>query len=658
MPRFSPAAPSATSGSLFTAVVILTLLHVASEVLIPVALAILLTFLLAGPVRRLQLVGLPRVPTVLIVVLLLCGALSSLALVVATQIVDLAGKLPEYKTQIVTKIETLRQSGGITFGNAGQTLRELSAELSQEGPSKSATDSKAPVQSTRDSTSHASPPRPIAVRLVDSAAPPLSIIQSMIGPLMYPLGLVSVVLILVIFMLIEREDLRDRFLFLVGQGQLNVSTQALDDASQRVSRYLMIQSILNGGVGLIIGFGLHFIGIPNAPIWGLLTAMLRFIPYAGTFVSAAMPITLALATDAGWSHAAMTAGLFLSVELCVANLLEPWLFGNELGLSTVAILIAAVFWTWTWGSIGLILSTPLTVCIVVVGRYVPGLAFLNVLLGDEQVLAPEAQVYQRLLAMDQAEATDVVEEWLDGKSLCALYDQVLIPALSLAEEDRNNGDLTDERQSFIFRSIREIIADMEDRPPDEAALEVESKIEPITLPETSAGDPATAGEAGLPAGHALAVLDKPRAAPAGSVMCVGTRDTADEITSHMLVQLLQARKIIAHSLPGHVSAEEMADLVRKHRPTAVCICAVPPFAVMHARCLSKRLRRMFPRLRIVVGLWSGSSVSSKLHARLQTISIDKVVTSLAEALDTLAPMVEGENGIPTEAAGSIQKATS
>ena len=268
------------------------------------------------------------------------------------------------------------------------------------------------------------------------------------------------VLIFTIFMLLKREDLRNRLLRLAGLGQLNLMTQALDDASGRVSRYLLMQFLVNAGFGALFGFGLYCIGVPYPALWGVVGGILRYVPYVGTLISATLPLALSLAVFDGWLRPLLVFLLVASLELIIANFVEPWLYGTRVGISSLALLVTAVFWTVLWGPAGLILSTPLTVCVVVLGRYFPQLSFLHTLLGDEPVLAPEAQIYQRLLAMDQLEAQAIVDEFLKGRPLVELYDLVLVPALSMAEQDRHKGAIDAAREEFLFLSINEMVVEL------------------------------------------------------------------------------------------------------------------------------------------------------------------------------------------------------
>src|SRR5580658_2943806 len=365
-----------------------------------------------------------------------------------------------------------------------------------------------------------SPVSPVPVRMVPSPTSGWTSFRDLGGPILAPIGRAGIVFIFTVFMLLKREDLRNRLLRLAGLGQLNVMTQALDDAAGRVSRYILMQFLVNASFGTLFGLGLYLIGVPNPVLWGVLAAILRIVPYVGTLVAATLPFALSLAVFDGWFRPLLVFLLVAGLELTIANFVEPWLYGTHVGISSLALLVTAVFWTVLWGPAGLILATPLTVCVVVLGRYVPQLSFLHILLGDEAVLAAEAQLYQRLLAMDQLEAHSIVAQFLKGRPLVELYDSVLIPALSMAEQDRHKGAIDAAREEFLFLSINEMIAEFSEyQLPDSAAEE----------------DPAAVA-------HAGEQLES-------RIFCVPAHDRADEITAAMLAQLLEQKGFAVLSFP-------------------------------------------------------------------------------------------------------------
>jgi hypothetical protein len=418
------------------------------------------------------------------------------------------------------------------------------------------------------------------------------------------------VVIFTIFMLLKREDLRNRLLRLAGLGQLNVMTQALDDASGRVSRYLLMQFLVNASFGTLFGLGLYRIGVPNALLWGVVAGILRLVPYVGTLVAATLPIALSLAVFDGWLRPLLVFLLVAGLELIVANVIEPWLYGTHVGISSLALLVTSVFWAVLWGPAGLILSTPLTVCVVVLGRYVPQLSFLLILLGDQPVLAPEAQIYQRLLAMDQLEAQTIVGQFLKGRPLVELYDSVLVPALSMAEQDRHKGAIDAAREEFLFLSINEMIAEL-----SEYQL---------------------TGEDSAPVPDAAEHLD-------ARILCLPAHDRADEVTAAMLAQLLEQKGLAALSFPivGPAPNEwlEWLALIDARRSDVVCISALPPYAFAPARAMCKQIRERFPKVKVVVCVWGFSGDACKARARFDRTPPDCLCTSLAEAVEHVQELV-------------------
>ena len=427
--------PTATIAIL---VVVVGALYLGSEILIPLVLAILLSFTLAPLVVRLRRLGIGRIPSVLAVVLLLFVAVIGLGSVVATQLADLATNITTYEWNLRSKIRELRiamPSGGL-IERTSNMLEDLRQELQEvTNPPGEQAEGDASNQGEGEQA------RPVLVRVQSPTPSPLETLREVGGPLIAPFATAGLVVVLVIFMLLQREDLRDRVLRLVGGREVARATEAMDDAGRRISRYLLMQLIINVLYGIPVGVGLYFIGVPNPILWGCLATVLRFIPYLGPVMAALLPIALSFAVAPGWTLPLLTIALFVGLELFSNNVLEPWLYGSSTGLSPVAILVAAVFWTMLWGPIGLLMSTPLTVCLVVLGRHVPQLAFFDVMLGDEPALSPEVRFYQRLLARDPEEATELAEENLEDGALDRLFDTLILPALTHAEQDRLRGSL-------------------------------------------------------------------------------------------------------------------------------------------------------------------------------------------------------------------------
>ena len=598
----APPKNSRASG-LFVAIVVIAALYLARVVFVPLALALLFSLLLTPLVSVLESIKVPRIIAIFIVVLALLGVVGFAGWKTSQQLVEVTQQLPSYKKTLEDKIHALQGAHSQTLNRATDTFSELAKEVVAVTPGSSlATDTK------KNTTPGSSPSKPMAVELVPPTNP-LESVENTLGPLIT----VGVIAIFTIFILMGREDLRDRFLRLTASGRLNLMTQALDEATHRINRYLLLQLTVNAGYGLLIGTALHFIGIPNAALWGLGATILRFLPYVGPPMAALMPILLSLAVFDGWSHALVTMGSFFVLELVVANFIEPLLYGSHIGLSPLAILVAAIFWTLIWGFPGLVLSTPLTVCLVVMGHYVPSLAFLSILLGDEPVLAPHVQYYQRLLATDQNEAKQVLEQYLKEKPVEELYSSVVIPALSLAEQDRHRNILDDETKKFIYLSTREIIEELDEVP---------------TASDDEAAEPLQSQQSG-----------------SANVICIPARDEADEIVALLLARLLVRHGQRVRTLTN-CAVPEMLSQVREANPRLVFISALPPFALSHARTLYRKLHAQMPVLRIIICLWHFDGDPQATAVRLKLAKGDEIFTTLNQALHLVAP--ETENNLISE----------
>ncbi len=581
---------------LITMTVVIAALYFGREILIPFALALLISFVLTTPVAWLERAKLGRVPSVLLALVLTFSVAGGILWLGTTQLADLVSKLPHYQHNIQKKIEALRNPAGSGLAKAADSVKQIRDQLSRSSAVVENRKPVSPDQKRGKALSSGPPERaPVSVEVVKN---PPGIVESLglVGTsLARFLGVVGAVMIFSLFILVHRSDLRNRLFRLFGTGHLNVMTTALDDAASRVSRYLLTQSIINGTFGLLLGLGLHWIGLPNALFWGVLGAILRFIPYVGTLIAGLCPVVLALAIFEGWAKPLLTFGLFAALELTISTAIEPWLYGARTGVSSLAILVSAAFWTLLWGPIGLVLSTPLTVCLVVLGRYVAPLEFLGVLLGDEAALTPDAGYYQRLLAMDEDEAQDIARAYLKEKTLGELYDLVLIPALSLAEQDRHQNALDEQREEFIYRSTKELIEDLAEE-----------------VPPASPGGQLEDSQASQP-----------------PVLVMPARDKADELVGRMLAHLLQSGYRIAAIPIGTV--EEMFKAVEQNHPGVLFVSALPPFAMSQARSLCRRARRRFPDLKIIVGFWGSGADISKLQERLGSSCFDSVITNVRQA---------------------------
>jgi predicted PurR-regulated permease PerM len=606
MPRAPRSSYDARIFTLLCGGVAIAVLYVGREFLLPLALAILLGFLLGPLVDRIERLRVPRIPAVLLVVAVCFSILGLVGLVLGRQMYEIAYRLPVYQENIIAKVEAVRSDDkdeGVVE-RVSKTLEEVREKI-EKGDQEAAARDAGPEDEIP-------PLEPVLVKVVEELEIN-DIVAQILGPLLPPLATAAMVIVFTIFVLLEREDLRNRFISLVGPHQLQVTTQAIDDASRRVSRYLRMQLIINVSYGVVIGIGLYFIGLPNAFLWGSLTAILRFIPYVGPWIAAAMPIVLSLAVFDGWTQPLLVIGLFVLNELVSNNILEPWLYGASTGLSTIGVLVSALFWTWIWGPVGLVLATPLTVCLTVLGRYIPQLAFVVTLISDEETLPYPARFYQRLLAMDPEEAVEVAEEFLEDHSQVELYDHVVLPALRLAERDRHRGDIDESKFDFMYQTLRELI------------LELGERIEP--QPPAPTGEPA-----GAAADREKSLTEIERI----SIICLPARDEADEIAGLMLADIVWERGVDLEVLAAGVLAGEVIERLDREDVCAVCVSALPPQATTHARYLSKRLATKCPELRIVMGLWEAGGSIRKSRQRVEQLDVGRIVTTIREAAEALA----------------------
>jgi predicted PurR-regulated permease PerM len=562
--------------SLVALLVAAAILYLARDVLIPFALAILLAFLLAPAVRLLERWKLGRILSTVAVVLLGFSLIGTIGWVAGSEAVSLVANLPEYRANIGAKMRAIREPGTGKIAQAQEAIRDLEQQADPQ------------------------PQTPMAV--VETPKSAYAQLMELVVPITKPVGTALAVIVFSILLLLHRETMREKLIALVGPRRINVTTQALDEASYRVSRYLFMQLVMNACFGIPFGIALYLIGIPNAMLWALLATLLRFIPYAGVWISVAMPLLLAFAISDGWSEVAWVLGVFLALELVLVNFVEPLVYGRSAGLSPIAIIAAALFWTWLWGPVGLLLATPLTVCLAVIGRYVPDMGYLNVILGVEPVLTPRARFYQRLLAMDEDEVEDLAEDFANEKGLLELYDQVVIPALALAEQDRHAHSLDEQRERFIFDTTRDLVEYLEDR--REPKEEAEGK------PRNLVHRPAT------------------------PVCIVAAHDEADHVAGLVLARMLEPPEFNAQVIAYPVLAAEALGEIAAKGARVVCISAVPPYAAAHAGHLCKRLKSRLPELKVLVALWT-SEISDKLEARLRDAGVDQVVTRLPEAIAKL-----------------------
>lgn len=583
------AAPDATSPlgrhvvgmlTLICAALVVAALHFGVDILMPLALALLLAFVLDPLVLRLCRWRWPRALAVAVVLVFTGALLAGTSAFVGSQLVQLGRDLPTYQSTIQKKLRTLRQSlvARRPFGDASRVIGVVEGEFDA---ARRALARPQPSAST-----------PTRVQVEPAPLSPLRTLAELVGPVLKPVGTAGIVIVFVIFVLLGRNDLRDRALRLVG-GDLHRTTDAMNEAAQRVSRYLTMQLLVNMGYGVPLALGLWWIGVPGALLWGVLATVLRFVPYVGSIICAVFPLTLAFAVDPGWSMFLWTAGLVLALELTINNLAEPYLYGNSTGLGPMAVLVSAAFWTVLWGPVGLVLATPLTVCLVSLGRHLPQLRFLDVLLGNEPVFDTPTRLYQRLLAGDVEEAIEIAETQVQAESLPHFYADTALPALWLAAQDRQRFE--PEHRRRITRGMSALIRDLHDALPG----------------------PPTIGE---------------------PVLCIGLRSDSDALAARMLAHALQSLAVPAQALPpALVSAERIGRLDLGGTHTVVLACLHPRPEVV-ARYVCRRLRRLRPGLQIVLALWSGPDAGPSEDSA-QALGADRVVVGFDEALGQLLPPV-------------------
>lgn len=571
----------------------LGLLYSAKVILVPIALAVLLSFVLNPAVARLHRWGMGRIAPVILVVTLTMVFLGGIGLGLTLQIKELGEQLPQYHDNIAQKLAALREVGrGNVLERIQETLNGVEQRLKDKQDRK------------------ARPPEPVPVHVIPSG---FSEYGKFAGSAMETLATAGFVIVLVVFMLIYREDLRDRMIRLIGHGRLLITTRAMDEANQRISRFLVMTLVINASFGLALGTGLFIIGVPYALLWGVMAAVLRFIPFIGSWLVAALVLTFSVAISPGWAQPLLVFALVVALELLANQVLEPLLYGHTTGISPVALIIAAAFWTWLWGPIGLALSTPLTTCLVVLGKYVPHLEFLSILLGDEESLGSEVGFYQRLVARDQDEAVGLIEDYLQAHSAEAVYDDILVPALVLAKRDRARGDLTTDDEQFIYQVTRNILTDFL---PSQPVQRVGDEDEIVASQHD---------------GPQVVLLGCP------------ARDEADELALHMFAQLLEMSQSGARIevLSAKSLAGEMVARIQDDPPALVCIAAIPPDGLAQARYLCKRLRIARPDQKIVIGRWGGLEDNAEnIRGRLRDACAGSIATTLIESRSQCLPLIQ------------------
>lgn len=600
-----------TIASFFVSTTLIAILYFAREILIPFALAILISFCLAPLLRWFERLRLGRILAVSIVCAISFSIVGVFGWIMINQLVDLASKLPEYKSNVYDKIHSLQGELGSFLTKAARTAQELENEVTANTTSTL-------VNPQPLSPAHLDAQKAIPVQVIESPSDAIDLIASTLTSLLDPIATAGLVLVFTIFILINREDLRNKFIRLVAHGDLIRTTKALDEATSRVTSYLLTNLFLNLTHGVILAVGLYAFGLPNAVMWGILAAILRFVPYLGPCISSIGPIIISLAIFDNWTQPLVIVGFLVALELVSNNILEPWLYGSGTGLSPISVLVAAVFWTWLWDGVGLLMSMPLTVCLLVVGRYVHQGEFLYILLGDQPMLPLPDRFYQRLLSMDQKEATGIVEEYLKENSIEALYDSVLIAALVLSRRDQYRRLLEGSAQMYVLQTTRELIEDLMER--DRRAKEGGETISPSNLPAAEIG---------------TASLRR-------TLLCLPLTDESEELVCLMLSHSLEREGWTTEILSSQFLAGEILEHMDQANPVVVCLSVLPPYAISRVRYLAKKLYTRFPEIRIIVGLWSAPFDVQVTKQRLQTVGVLEVVTTIAEFSKKLQGLGNGQ----------------
>jgi predicted PurR-regulated permease PerM len=606
--------------ALLTGILIVVVLYFAREVFVPLALAALIAFVLAPAANRLERFGMRRTPAALLVIVLSLATVAVLGWVLLGQIYSLALELPQYQQNVTDKIGSLHLDSAGKLSRTVEMLDGLNKRLKSGDTALSPVISV--VQPQRASRSHTNPvaitnktTQPVSVRIEEPQESVLEFAGKTMTPLIHPLATTFIVVIFLIFLLIGREDLRDRGLKLAGSGRMHVTTSAMKDATARVSRYLQMQLVVNLCYGAVAGLTLQLIGVPHPLLWAILTCVLRFVPYVGITMAAAGPLLLAGAVSPHWTALMWTVIMFCVLEVVVANFVEPMLYGASTGISAIAVLIAAVFWTFLWGLPGLLLSTPLTVCLIVIGRQVPRLHYLEVLLGERTGLPPSEHFYQRMLASNPRDARALVDATLNTRSRAGVYDSVLIPALAMIEEARHSEEMTSTRAEEILQSVEEMVEE-------------------------------------LTAGTGLTSPHQPQLAK--RVVCIPARDFADEIACQLAQQVLEDTATV-QIVPADSSMTNLQEHMAREQPELICVVGVPPRAIRHIRMRCHQIRARFPESIVVACVLSDENDLSSLRSRIPVEDAQHVVSSLQLMRDYLTSVLHPAQA--REAAPETEEAT-
>jgi predicted PurR-regulated permease PerM len=620
--------------TLAVSVVVLAALWLGREIFLPIVFAVLLAFVIAPAVDLMRRWRLGRVPSVIIAVVVALGIVLSLAGVIGLQVAGLASDLPLYQTTMREKLTSVREG---VIGRLPALVRHVGRELDQAA--KEAPPAPGSAAPAAEPPAPPPEPQPLPVEVHQPEPTPTEIARAYLLPALAPLATIGLTFVVLVFILMQREDLRDRMIRLFGSNDLHRTTLAMDDAARRLSRYFLLQLGLNTSFGVVIGIGLWLIGVPSPVLWGVFAALMRFVPYIGSFIAAAIPVALAAAVDPGWSMALMTLAVFLVAEPVMGHVIEPLVYGQSTGLSPFAVVVSAIFWTWLWGPVGLLLATPLTLCLVVLGRHVERFQFLDVLLGDRPALTPAENLYQRMLAGDPDEALESAEILLKDHSLTSYYDEVALRGLQLAANDAGRGVLAGAQLEKVKEAIEALVQDLS--PHDD--------VEPS--PPQSTDDPVAPPERDVPVEPAPSDVDVPPDGPIpelwkadGAVMCIAGRGPLDEAASTMLAQLLGKHGLGSQVVPHQaVSRSAILGLETGH-VQMVCLSYLEiSGSPAHLRYLLRRLRQRIPHAPILVGLWPAEDAILTDEARRTALGADHYVVTLRQAVVACLKAATGQD---------------
>jgi predicted PurR-regulated permease PerM len=622
--------------------IIIAGLYFGREVLLPLALAILLSFVLTPPLLVLRRIRLPRAIAVAVVVGAAFAIVFALGGLISREVTQLAADLPTYRSTLSEKITSVRENTARspTLERAGEVLSELQKELATP-------EADAPANPTVGAPAQSPDDRPLQVEIREHEPTGFELFQQIAGTLLPPLATAGIVLLFVVFILLQREDLRDRLIRLFGASDLQRATTTLNDAATRLSRYFLSMTVINFCFGALITLALWMIGVPSPIVWGVLAGLMRFVPFVGPYIAAAFPILLAAAVDPGWSTVLIVAVLFLVTEVTMGQVVEPLVFGHGTGISPLAVIVSTVFWTWLWGPLGLLLAMPITVCLAVLGRHVEGLQFFEVLLSDKPALTPEESFYQRVLANDAAEATYETELCLKDQSLESCLSRVALSALKLADGDARRELLDETQAARISETMKEVLANLDDFEPRRWFFALPTK-KPATERESQNGLATLAAVEAAEEEEDLPVLQAHELAPGWEtdepILCIGGRSALDEAAAAVLAEVLKKHGMGTKTLgPEAISAAHIASLAgTEARLVCLSYLNLGP-SPAHVRYLVRRLRRILPEsTAILVCYWTDAEETPAAKQLVEVAEADAHATSLPQAVEICMAAAKGE----------------